>query len=179
MLWGAGAVFCAVAACLTVASLGLAKAERLPTRVWIVYGGIAVPGVILGLLVILALVRGEGLLARATDAPAMRIEVQARMWAWEFSYPEGPSDRPSTNVLHLPAGRPVDLVVTSADVIHSFWIPRLGGKIDAIPGHTNVIRLQADRPGSYHGICAEFCGAGHTNMLFTVEARDAAAGDVR
>jgi cytochrome c oxidase subunit 2 len=107
----------------------------------------------------------------------MRIEVQARMWAWEFVYPEGPSTTPTTDVLHLPVGRHVDLVVTSVDVIHSFWIPRLGGKIDAIPGRMTVIRLQADRPGTYHGICAEFCGTGHTNMLFTVEAREATAGD--
>lgn len=64
-------------------------------------------------------------------------------------------------------------------MIHSFWAPRLGGKIDAIPGHTNVIRLFADRPGIYHGKCSEFCGTGHAMMGFTVEAHDAAGYPAR
>ncbi|UXN74056.1 hypothetical protein N8D56_01640 [Devosia sp. A8/3-2] len=62
------------------------------------------------------------------------------------------------------------MVVTAADVIHSFWVPRLGGKIDAIPGRRNVIRLEADEPGIYWGICAEYCGPGHDTMMFRVEA---------
>jgi cytochrome c oxidase subunit 2 len=67
----------------------------------------------------------------------------------------------------------VDFAVTSGDVIHSFWIPRLGGKIDAIPGHINTIRLMAERPGQYGGVCAEFCGEGHSAMRFSVEAHGA------
>ena len=65
-------------------------------------------------------------------------------------------------------------MVTSRDVIHSFWIPRLAGKIDAIPGHANVLRIQADAPGRFEGLCAEFCGVGHPGMRFQVVAHPAA-----
>jgi len=74
------------------------------------------------------------------------------------------------NELHIPANTPVDIYVTSSDVIHSFWVPRLAGKIDAIPGHTSVLRLEADEPGDYRGQCAEFCGRGHAHMQFRVSA---------
>ena len=74
----------------------------------------------------------------------------------------------------LPAGMPVDLVITSGDVIHSFWIPRLAGKMDAIPGRVNVLRVQADTPGPYAGECAEFCGTGHAGMRFEVVVHPAA-----
>lgn len=80
----------------------------------------------------------------------------------------------SINIMHVPAGRPIHVTVTAADVIHSFWVPRLGGKIDAIPGHTNTVRLQADAPGRYHGVCAEFCGTGHTDMALVLVAHDEA-----
>jgi heme/copper-type cytochrome/quinol oxidase subunit 2 len=66
-------------------------------------------------------------------------------------------------------------MVSSDDVIHSFWVPRLGGKIDAIPGTRNRILIRADVPGRYGGVCAEFCGVGHTQMSFAVVAHDAAA----
>jgi len=69
---------------------------------------------------------------------------------------------------------PVDLVITSGDVIHSFWIPRLAGKMDAIPGRVNVLRVQADTPGPYAGECAEFCGTGHAGMRFEVVVHPAA-----
>lgn len=101
----------------------------------------------------------------------MRIEGHAQRWNWSFSHPEG--DQVFEDILHIPAGEPVDIAVTSEDVIHSFWVPRLGGKIDAIPGHTNVIRIEADEPGTYWGICAEYCGEGHDGMRFQVEAHDA------
>jgi cytochrome c oxidase subunit II len=65
-------------------------------------------------------------------------------------------------------------VAISSDVIHGFWVPRLGGKIDAIPGHVTVVRLLADRPGRFGGLCAEYCGPGHPDMSFVVEAHDAA-----
>ncbi|MGY6634859.1 MAG: hypothetical protein ACXIU8_14120 [Alkalilacustris sp.] len=71
--------------------------------------------------------------------------------------------------LILPAGRPVDMRITSGDVIHSFWVPRLGGKMDAIPGRANVIRVKAHAPGLLIGQCAEFCGLGHAAMRFEVE----------
>src|SRR5690606_7741019 len=89
-------------------------------------------------------------------------------WMWTFRYPDAGAT--SEEVLHIPAGEEIEFVVTSTDVIHSFWVPRLGGKIDAIPGHQNTIRLKADRPGRYGGVCAEFCGEGHEIMRFEVVA---------
>ena len=78
------------------------------------------------------------------------------------------------DVLHLPAGIPVDSSVTSLDVIHAFWVPRLAGKIDAVPGHANLLRIQADVPGRYQGLCNEFCGIGHSGMRFDVIVHPAA-----
>ncbi|MCK7493505.1 MAG: hypothetical protein MZW92_20765 [Comamonadaceae bacterium] len=79
--------------------------------------------------------------------------------------------------LRMPAGRAVDIHTESRDVIHSFWVPRLGGKLDAIPGHVRVVRLQADAPGVDRGVCAEFCGVGHADMAMTVVAMEPAAFD--
>jgi len=76
------------------------------------------------------------------------------------------------DILDIPAGRTVEIMVTGTDVIHSFWVPRLGGKIDAIPGTTNRILIRADVPGRYGGVCAEFCGTGHAGMDFSVIAHD-------
>ena len=92
----------------------------------------------------------------------------ARQWQWEVSYPD--TGVRLRDELHIPAGAAVDLHLTSEDVIHSFWVPRLGGKLDMFPGRTNVLRLQADEPGLYYGQCAEFCGTGHAHMKFTVRA---------
>ena len=81
------------------------------------------------------------------------------------------------NEMRVPVGRPVDVHTQSVDVIHSFWVPRLGGKLDAVPGRTLVVRLQADRAGTYRGQCAEFCGAGHAHMTMTVIAMEPADFD--
>ena len=140
---------------------------------WVIWGGLVMPGVLLTILVGYALYIGERLLPHQLDNPPVTVSAHGLQWYWEFGYPDMP-EATTTNVLHIPAGEPVDVIVTSGDVIHSFWVPRLAGKIDAIPGHQNVIRIQADRPGIYRGVCAEFCGDGHTEMRFTVEAHDPA-----
>ena len=98
----------------------------------------------------------------------LQIEVIGHQWWWEVRYPD--SGVVTANQLHLPAGRPVDITVSSADVIHSFWVPRLGGKIDMIPGRENRIRLQADKPGTFRGQCTEFCGTQHSHMVLDVQA---------
>jgi cytochrome c oxidase subunit II len=136
-----------------------------PAR-WIVLGGLALPAAVLLPLIAYALVAGERLLPLPGSAPP-RIEAEGRQWGWTFRYPNHGSVM-TKNVLHLPAGIPVDVVVTSKDVIHAFWIPRLAGKIDALPGHVNVLRIQADQPGRYEGLCNEFCGLGHAGMRFVV-----------
>ena len=98
----------------------------------------------------------------APPKDALRVKVIGHQWWWEFQYPE--LGVVTATDLHLPAGRPVSLEIASADVIHSFWVPPLGGKRDAIPGSVTRIVLTADAPGDYYGQCAEFCGASHANM---------------
>ena len=111
----------------------------------------------------------------AGDAPAgaIRVEVIGHQWWWEYRYPD--LGVITANELHVPVGRPIAVSITSADVIHSWWAPRLGGKRDAIPNHTNRIAFTADSVGTYMGQCVEFCGASHANMRLRVMV-DSAAG---
>ena len=111
----------------------------------------------------------------APPKDALRVKVIGHQWWWEFQYPE--LGIVTASDLHVPAGRAVSLEIASADVIHSFWVPRLGGKRDAIPGGVTRIVLTADAPGEYYGQCAEFCGASHANMrhLAIVHAPEAFA----
>jgi cytochrome c oxidase subunit 2 len=83
----------------------------------------------------------------------------------------------TANEIHVPTGVPVDLVLRSADVIHSLWVPQLNGKTDVIPGQTNHMTFTADDPGTYRGQCAEFCGIGHALMSFVVVAQPPAEFD--
>lgn len=129
-------------------------------------GGLIFPVVTMIALLIWALMRGEQLVARE-DSQFLTLEAHSAQWSWTFSYPGGQTTQ---GVLHVPAGEPFLIRITSADVIHSFWVPRLGGKMDAVPGRTNLLVLRADRPGVYRGVCAEYCGIGHTQMVFEVHA---------
>ena len=103
---------------------------------------------------------------------ALSITVYGRQWWWEFVYDDTiAAKRLSTaNELHIPVGVPIQLGLKSPDVIHSAWIPRLGGKQDLTPGYFTTLRFTADTPGVYYGVCAEFCGAQHANMRFQVVA---------
>ncbi|WP_024506043.1 cytochrome c oxidase subunit II [Bradyrhizobium sp. ARR65] len=172
MLAGAAALFVLV---MTLYALVIWRpdwgARVSPTR-WIVLGGLGLPAVVLTPLVASALVTGERLLPLGSAEP-LRIEAEAQRWTWTFRYP-GSGDIKTEGTLHLPVGVPVDIVVTSRDVIHAFWIPRLAGKIDAVPGHTNILRIRADVQGRYQGLCNEFCGSGHSGMRFDVVAHPAA-----
>jgi len=100
----------------------------------------------------------------------LRIRVTGELWWWRVVYLDGPEIVHDANEIHIPVGRPVLLEVTSNDVIHSFWVPRLAGKIDMIPGRTNLLRFTATRPGVYAGQCAEYCGGAHALMGFLVIA---------
>jgi cytochrome c oxidase subunit 2 len=111
--------------------------------------------------------------AKATDAPnprttPMTIEVVGHQWFWEVRYPGTPAV--TANEIHIPVGTRVNVVASTADVIHSFWVPQLNRKIDMIPGHPNRVLLEADAPGRYRGQCAEFCGAQHAHMAMYVFA---------
>ena len=172
MFWGAVILFTLVLALLVLSIWRPAWISAVTPRQWIIGGGLVLPIPILIALLASALVLGESLLPREDRTAPLQVYAHASQWQWQFAYP---GTEMESEALHLPAGEPVDIVVTAGDVIHSFWVPRLGGKIDAIPGHTNVIRLQADEPGIYRGICAEYCGSGHESMGFVVEAHAPAA----
>jgi cytochrome c oxidase subunit 2 len=139
---------------------------------FIVAGGIAFPTVTLAILLAYTLVRGEQVQA-PVDA-ALRIEVTGEQWWWRVRYldADGRPDFETANEIRIPAGQPVLLELKSADVIHSFWVPSLAGKLDMIPGRTNRLRLLAARPGEYRGQCAEYCGGPHAFMAFFVVAQE-------
>ena len=140
-------------------------------RHWIMGWGLGFSLAVLTALLTFALWTGERIITR--DDGSLEVRAEAEQWGWTFTQP-GPAGVPvqTEGILYVPAGQPFDVVITSSDVIHSFWVPQLGGKMDAIPGHQNVHRLSADRPGIYEGLCAEFCGLGHATMRFTVVAYD-------
>ncbi|MER8953689.1 cytochrome c oxidase subunit II [Mesorhizobium sp. M0833] len=140
-----------------------AAAERGKMR--IVVAALAATALILVGLTLLSYFANRTLAAIGSDA-ALTIRVTGHQWWWEVRYENDQPNRILTtaNEIHIPAGEPVRLVVTSTDVIHSFWVPNLSGKLDLIPGHENVLDLKADKPGVYRGQCAEFCGAQHANM---------------
>jgi cytochrome c oxidase subunit 2 len=94
------------------------------------------------------------------------VHITGHQWWWHVRYPD--EQVITANEVHLPAGVPVRLAVTSEDVIHSFWMPQIAGKVDVIPGKTNSITILAEQPGVYRGMCAEFCGAPHARMHFLV-----------
>jgi len=100
---------------------------------------------------------------------ALEIQVIGHQWWWEFRYPE--YGFTTANEMHIPTDRPVYLTLTSVDVIHSFWVPRLAGKRDAVPGRETNILLEAAEPGTYIGQCAEFCGLAHADMRQRVFAQ--------
>jgi cytochrome c oxidase subunit 2 len=104
-----------------------------------------------------------------------QIEVVGHQWWWEVNYTE--HEVTTANEIHIPTGEPVCVTLTSEDVIHSFWVPRLAGKQDMVPGRTIELQLVADRPGVYHGECAEYCGLSHGIMLFQVVAEEPADFD--
>jgi cytochrome c oxidase subunit II len=110
---------------------------------------------------------------RATPAGALEVTVRAKQWWWEFSYPG--LNIVTANELHLPVGQPVLFRLEGPDVIHSFWVPQLGGKRDVVPGRINTLAFTPEVPGEYPGQCVEFCGASHANMrlIAFVHAREA------
>lgn len=108
---------------------------------------------------------------------ALKVQVIGQQWWWEFRYDtdnDGEVDIITANQLVMPAGRDVQLAIQSNDVIHSFWIPSLNGKMDAVPGRTHPLVLQAHEPGIFEGQCTEFCGLSHGVMRMQVKALPAA-----
>lgn len=154
------------------------RVDERETGRWNVVPGLSWIYVGVGISVLILLVSFGGTLAtlaRAArpDRPApITLDVVAHQWWWEMRLEDSvPSDAFVTaNEVHIPVGVPVHLRVQSYDVIHSFWIPELGGKIDVVPGQVNESWLRADRPGIYRGQCAEYCGLQHAKMALAVIA---------
>ena len=157
---------------LTMALLALALRRRkrvLPTAWWTVGGGIVFPTVVLSTLLVYGVQRTAGL-ERAPAASPLVVGVTGHLWWWDVHYRDpvtGAAIRVA-NELHLPLGRPVQLGLRSADVIHSFWVPALGGKMDLVPRRVNRLVITADTPGVYRGVCAEYCGTQHARMALHV-----------
>ena len=133
--------------------------------------GVGLSTVVLVGLVVWTSVTMAGI-ANAPTEPALSIEVRGHQWWWEFAYL---NDDPSktfvtANEIHIPVGKPVRFALKGEDVIHTFWVPSLGGKIQLIPGQTNLTWLEADKPGVYRGQCSQYCGQQHAHMVLTVFA---------
>lgn len=163
---------------IVLAALGIALWGKPALRgqlggdraIWI--GGVGFPVVVLTGLLVWGLWLTSDLQAKAPRGDEMRVRVTGEMWWWRVAYldSEGRAIISDANELHIPVGQPVLLELESADVIHSFWVPNLAGKMDMIPGRRNLLRIQADRPGTYGGQCAEYCGGPHALMGFVVVA---------
>lgn len=139
----------------------------------IVGGGVVVPSVVLTGLLIYGLSLLPDLLAPA-PAGALRVHVTSYQWWWRVRYPLSDDEFVElANEIHLPVGRPVEFQLESPDVIHSFWIPSLGGKVDMIPGRRTRLLLEPTQVGVYRGVCAEYCGTSHALMGFVVVVESA------
>ena len=142
--------------------------------------GAAIPSLLLFLLLAYALWLMPGLrpFAEAGEPAALRIEVTGEQWWWRVRYLTADMhDFALANELRIPAGRTVELQLKSADVIHSFWVPELQGKMDLTPGREDAMVIEADRPGTYRGQCAEYCGLQHARMAMLVIAEEQADFD--
>jgi cytochrome c oxidase subunit 2 len=143
---------------------------------WIAVGGLAVPLIILTVIFVL----GLNLLAQFPihgphHSMKPQILIIGHQWWWEVHYLNDSADQEVTtaNEIHIPINRPINIQLESHDVMHSFWIPALHGKVDLIPGHTNFVRIEASQPGNFAGQCAEYCGAEHARMRLLVVAQPA------
>lgn len=168
LLLGGAALFALVLALLLRGVFS--RARPLRPGLWVLGGGVLLPLLVLGAL------GSYGLrdLAGPAFAPSTRalVAIDAKPWWWQIRLidPAGGADLVLANELVLPVGRPVRLALTSHSLIHSLWVPALAGKMDLIPGHINHLTLQADRPGTWRGPCAEFCGIAHARMVLNVVA---------
>ncbi len=173
----AAAVLVLVVVALWLALFGSERAQAKVGGTKIIWAaGIALPVVVLTALLVYGLWLTSSL-SDEIEGDEMRVRVTGEMWWWRVAYLDdaGQEVVRDANELHIPAGEPVVLELESGDVIHSFWVPRLSGKLDMIPGRRNLMRIQADEPGVYGGQCAEYCGGPHALMGFVVVAHEPAA----
>ena len=134
----------------------------------VIAGGVVLPVVSLFGLLVFSYQVGNEVFGRPATPPALTVEVVGHQFWWEVRYPEHGIS--TANEVHIPVGRPVLFRLSASDVIHSFWVPQLHGKLDMIPGHELTLFLQADEAGRYRGQCAEYCGAAHALMALWIVA---------
>jgi cytochrome c oxidase subunit II len=142
------------------------------SKLLIIVGGVVTPTVLLAGLLVYGLAMLPPLLAPAPRG-SLTILVSGEQWWWRVRY-HPDSDHPIdvANEIHLPVGQPVEIQLESDNVIHSFWVPKLGGKMDMIPGRRTRIALRPTEQGTFRGVCAEYCGASHALMAFWVVVED-------
>jgi cytochrome c oxidase subunit 2 len=170
---GAGLIFV-----LVMGLLALALRRRPPStepinpHLWIIGGGVVFPVLVLSALMVYASVRTSQLTARPDPKDALVIGVTAKLWWWEVRYrdPATGRDIVLANEIRVPAGRAFTLALSSEDVIHSFWVPELAGKVDMVPGRLHHLHVEAREPGTHRGQCAEYCGDQHALMALHVIA---------
>ena len=173
---GAAVIFLGVMALLVFAARR--HDGTLHARLWVIGGGVVFPTVVL--VALFAYSEWHRPTWRAVPPKdALIVGITAHMWWWEVRYrdPVTGAEIATANEIRIPVGRPVYFGLGSADVIHSFWVPALGGKMDMLPGRVQHLLLQADRPGTYRGQCAEYCGEQHARMALHVVAQAPAEFD--
>lgn len=136
---------------------------------WILVAGALIPAILLTGLTVATIRTSDRVAGAGSSADLLVIELIGHQFWWEARYPE--SGAVTANEIHVPAGRPVRLRLTTNDVIHSVWIPRLHGKLDMTPGRATELVLHPEEPGVYRGFCAEFCGNQHAHMGLRVVAQ--------
>lgn len=141
-------------------------------------GGVIIPVVLLGALLLFGMPALRNQLAASPGGGNLRVHVIGEQWWWRVRYERaGAAPIELANELRLPRGQSAEVILTSADVIHSFWIPSLAGKVDMLPGRTTRLTLEPHTNGIFRGVCAEYCGESHARMAFAVEVMEPSAFD--
>lgn len=180
LLFALGAVVLLIVIVATLIAYAGSDRTRaaLASKNAVVIGGIVFPVVVMTALLVAGIWLTKSSQARLQEPAHLRISVVGEQWWWRLAY-EGSDGQPiaAANELRIPVGRATILELTSADVIHSFWVPSLAGKIDMIPGRTTRLRLEPSAPGIFRGQCAEYCGGPHALMALEVVAMPGDAFD--
>jgi cytochrome c oxidase subunit II len=172
MFIGGALIFLLVLALVVYAAAASPERRKwLTDKRAVIYGGIAFPVVVLSALLIYELSASEAITG-TEERSTLRIEVVGEQWWWRVHYLDeaGKPFLITANEIHIPVGQPVEFLLRTADVIHSFWVPNLAGKLDMIPGRVNKLRVRAEAPGVFRGQCAEYCGGAHAHMSLYVVA---------
>lgn len=171
LLFAVAALVCVIVISLAVGALitrRKARANDSEAKGFVLTFGVVIPAFVFAGTFALSIV-GIAKLATPSRPAALTIQVVGHQWWWEARYPG--SGAVTANEIHVPVGTPVELELTTDDVIHSFWVPAIMPKMDLIPGHTNDTWLTVDDAGTYRGQCAEYCGIQHAHMAFSVVAQ--------